>query len=151
MMMKRSPNDLQTLLSESSPVLNDFSDRYRLIQKINQYLQSRFDVKEQILHVGNITQEVLILETYSPVWSSRLKYETESILRDLNQKLLLSLQKIEIRTTPNAVFSAKPKQSTNKGQRKLSQQSAASILEIAEHAPKELREKLERLAARSLK
>ncbi len=109
------------------------------------------DLPEDVWQIANFRQNILIIEVKSSPWGQRLQFERMKI----NQQLALVTEgeftQIEIKVAPykNKVEEKKPvlpsRASTMSGE------TADQLREIADKAPKRLREKLEKLAAHANK
>ena len=113
------------------------------------------DLPEDAFNIANFVQSTLIIEVKSPVWGQRLQFERNNIRRQLNEETQGKFTKIEIKVNPQA-HRQTPNQKTyqyiesvnNKSSvQNISTTTAKHLLDIAEKAPKGLKEKLKRLAA----
>lgn len=106
--------------------------------------------------VANFRQGILIIETANASWLMRLRYEQSALLSALRAQILPSLTSIDIRINPSlAGKKAEIVQENNtqasSGQyivdRRLSEQSAETLREVANRSPEKLRKAIERLAS----
>jgi len=113
------------------------------------------DLPEDAFNIANFVQTTLIIEVKSPVWGQRLQFERNNICRQLNEETQGKFTRIEIKVNPQG-HRQTPNQktyqyieSTSKktSVQAISPTTASHLLDIAEKAPKGLKEKLQRLAA----
>lgn len=113
------------------------------------------DLPEEVWHIANFHQETLVIEIKSPVWGQRLQFERNRICQLLADETQGQLNKIAIRVNPKG-FVAEQKLQTKASQQSVNQSSPSQFrpnkqagehfAEIAQTAPKGLKEKLEKLA-----
>jgi len=117
------------------------------------------DLPEDAFNIVNFLQSTLIIEVKSPVWGQRLQFERNNICRQLNDQTQGQFTKIDIKVNPQG-HRQTPNQKTyeyiesvnNKSSvQNISTTTASHLLDIAEKAPKGLKEKLQRLAANASK
>ncbi len=117
------------------------------------------DLPEDAFNIVNFLQSTLIIEVKSPVWGQRLQFERNNICRQLNDETQGQFTKIDIKVNPQG-HRQTPNQKTyeyiesvnNKSSvQNISTTTASHLLDIAEKAPKGLKEKLQRLAANASK
>lgn len=117
------------------------------------------DLPEDAFNIANFVQTTLIIEVKSPVWGQRLQFERNNICRQLNDETQGRFTKIDIkvnpqghRQTPNQqTYQTIKSVSTNISVQNISITTASHLLDIAEKAPKGLKEKLQKLAAKRSK
>jgi len=118
------------------------------------------DLPEDAFHIANCRQDTLIIEVKSPVWGQRLQFERNTICNALISSTDGNFQKIEIKVNPQGfrqqrheitesnretlrqTVAAQPKDSNTV----FNEKTAKQFLDIAQNAPKGLKEKLEKLA-----
>jgi len=113
------------------------------------------DLPEDAFNIANFVQNTLIIEVKSPVWGQRLQFERNTICQALVEQTQGQFSQIEIkvnpqghRKTPSQSTYLKSKNSNSKSSvQNISPATASQLLAVAEHAPKGLKEKLEKLAA----
>ncbi len=117
------------------------------------------DLPEDAFNIVNFLQSTLIIEVKSPVWGQRLQFERNNICRQLNDQTQGQFTKIDIKVNPQG-HRPTPNQKTyeyiesvnNKSSvQNISTTTASHLLDIAEKAPKGLKEKLQKLAANASK
>ena len=117
------------------------------------------DLPEDAFNIVNFLQSTLIIEVKSPVWGQRLQFERNNICRQLNDETQGQFTKIDIKVNPQG-HRQTPNQKTyeyiesvnNKSSvQNISTTTASHLLDIAEKAPKGLKEKLQKLAANASK
>ncbi|WP_394130648.1 DUF721 domain-containing protein [Shewanella maritima] len=142
--MKKPPQDLSNLLHLSGK-FPELAEKAELLNHLNQHVKQALagPVAEQ-LHVANLRQGVLVIETTSAAWAARVNFQKPKLLRQLQAETLPMLTAIEVKINPRLaiVESNKPI-----NQSKLSLESAKHIEALAEHVEGSLGEKLKRLAA----
>ena len=106
--------------------------------------------------VANFRQGILIIETANASWLMRLRYEQSALLSALRAQILPSLTSIDIRINPSLAGKRgetvqENNTQANTGQyvvdRRLSEQSADTLREVAKRSPEKLRKAIERLAS----
>ena len=117
------------------------------------------DLPEDAFNIVNFVQSTLIIEVKSPVWGQRLQFERNNICRQLNDETQGQFTKIDIKVNPQG-HRQTPNQKTyeyiesaskNISVQNISTTTASHLLDVAEKAPKGLKEKLQRLAANASK
>jgi len=118
------------------------------------------DLPADAFHIANCRQDTLIIEVKSPVWGQRLQFERNTICNALISSTEGNFQKIEIKVNPQG-FRQQRHEVTEKNREKLlksavvptsqstrvvNEKTAKQFLDIAQNAPKGLKEKLEKLA-----
>jgi hypothetical protein len=118
------------------------------------------DLPADAFHIANCRQDTLIIEVKSPVWGQRLQFERNTICNALVSSTNGNFQKIEIKVNPQG-FRQQRHEITEKARAELLQsapvvqdqgegvvneKTAKQFLDIAQNAPKGLKEKLEKLA-----
>ncbi|RLV58941.1 DUF721 domain-containing protein [Parashewanella curva] len=142
--MKKLPQQLNQLLNNSGS-LPELKEKAELILRLNQLLKQhlRGPIAEQV-HVVNLRQNTLILETPSAVWATRLNAQKSQILLTIQNEALPMLTGIDVKVNPRlSTYDANPPIK----HAKLSQTSASHIEALAESVEGELGQKLKRLAA----
>ncbi|WP_133408111.1 DUF721 domain-containing protein [Parashewanella tropica] len=142
--MKKLPQELNQLLNGSG-ALPELKEKAELILRLNQLLKQLLQgpIVEQV-HVANLRQNTLILETPSAVWATRLNAQKSQILLTIQNEALPMLTGIDVKVNPrlSTHHSKAPIEHA-----KLSKTSASHIEALAEHVEGELGQKLKRLAA----
>jgi hypothetical protein len=145
----KSPSDMSSLILSKKSTLSYITEKTNSLTQLNDIVrQTCPDLPEDVWHIANFNQNKLVIEVNSSVWSQRLQFERMKISHKLSEVTQGQFNQIEIKVSPyrNKVASSTntkvPTQTTN-----ISHKSANKILEIAQNAPKSLKEKLEKLAS----
>jgi hypothetical protein len=145
----KSPSDMSSLILSKKSTLSYITEKTNSLTQLNDIVrQTCPDLPEDVWHIANFNQNKLVIEVSSSVWSQRLQFERMKISQKLSEVTQGQFNQIEIKVSPyrnKAVSSINqkiPTQTTN-----ISHKSANKILEIAQNAPKSLKEKLEKLAS----
>ncbi len=117
------------------------------------------DLPESAWHIANFREQTLVIEVKSPVWGQRLQFERNNICQALIKSTDNSFNQIKIKVNPHGFTQVchtvnEANRNSEHTQDKPVVLSAKSIhsapakhlLEIAQNAPKGLKEKLEKLA-----
>lgn len=116
------------------------------------------DLPEEVWQIANFRQDTLIIEVKSPVWGQRLQFERNKICQQLIHDTDGQFVKIEIKISPKSFAVSSP--ATNKNsteivsscvsqrnnEHPINPATAKHLLDVAQTAPKGLKEKLEKLA-----
>ncbi|CDG20342.1 conserved protein of unknown function [Xenorhabdus poinarii G6] len=111
--------------------------------------------------VANYRKQILVLEAGNASWMTRLRYEIPTLLSTLRSGILPSLSSIDIRINPSLMVKcdnneqgcskSSTKAFNNDNQerptRRLTHESAKTLMILAENSPEKLKRRLERLAA----
>ncbi len=88
----------------------------------------------QHCHLSNISNTALVLESSSPVWTAKLRFQTSHILKKIKQvPELQHIQAIRIRTVPSNSATKQFRQKPTKPC--ISESSAKFLQDIAESTP----------------
>ena len=106
------------------------------------------DLPEDVWKIANFHSNTLIIEVKTPVWAQRLQFERMKICRQLSIETEDQFQQIEIKINPHQHrrFAVSDNKDQPAKTQVLSQRTAEQLLEVANNAPKGLKEKLEKLA-----
>ena len=138
------PEDLNELLNESKGPLANIAHKSQFLQKLTSIIQQICpDLPQESFRLANITQHSIVIEAKSPAWGQRLQFERNNILRELNSLESFKATQLEIRVTP---FGFEAPKKEIKPKKQMSPEVAEQLMQVAESAPKSLREKLEKLA-----
>ncbi|MDP2561469.1 DUF721 domain-containing protein [Psychrobium sp. 1_MG-2023] len=144
MNQRHTPDSIHHLMTSKSGKLAKIQQKASQLQVINLFLTTHLlPDSENYCRVANLRQGVLVIEVASGVWSTRLLQLKEHFLLQIRQQLIPNLANIEIKVNPQ-LFVTKPAPKPNS--REISAQTAEHLNTLAEHAPAELAEKLQRLA-----
>lgn len=142
---RRHPSSLSELLSGNTSKFAKIQQKSIELQEINHFVTSQLMPGcESYCRVANLRQGILIIEVASGAWATRMKANRLSLLAQLRQQLLPTLSSIDIQINPKLFVSHQPPPVPNS--RKISDATAEHLAALADSAPKELAEKLQRLA-----
>lgn len=134
------------------------------MQALNKVLASALPKQlSHLCHATQIHQGMLVILVASAAQKRQLEFERISILSKLRQSGFASLSSIEFKIDPNLYRSQAPTSAqpinrftqakkeqdalrTENGKRKMSAETAANLLALAENAPPKMKASLERLA-----
>lgn len=125
------PKPLHKLLSGEKNQVADLITTARKLCRLNQYILSVLDQPlTDHCQVARFEGDLLVLNTDSPVWASRLRYYIPTLLHELKQNIpdLQGLKTIKITTAPP---SPEIEQSIV-SERKISDAAASNITAMAE-------------------
>ncbi len=102
-------------------------------------------------HVSNYQDQILVISADSAAVAMRLNYMKLAIASELRKSGLAELSSIKVQTNPakQTVANEAIKKSQSQGRspgRVMSKQTADNLLELAQHAPESLKQKLQKLA-----
>ncbi|NKF52370.1 DUF721 domain-containing protein [Shewanella sp. WXL01] len=142
--MKKLPQDLSSIIHQADEIPG-LAEKAELLANLNHYVKQAVSgpVADQ-LRVANLRQDVLVIETSSAAWASRINFQKPKLLRQLQAETLPMLTAIEVKINPRLAIAARP---TTVNQSKISSQSAEHIEALADQVEGTLGEKLKRLAA----
>lgn len=144
----KQPVDMSSLFDSSKGTLAQIASKTnslgRLTEIVNQHCP---DIPPDAWHLGNIKADIIVIEVKSSVWAQRFQFERFQLAQAFNQATEGVISKVEISVMP--FLNKKPieKQAVVTTQKQMSAKSAHELLEVAKHAPKGLKQKLERLAS----
>ena len=151
---------MSTLFNSTSGTLAQIQSKTNSLNLLSDIVRQICpDLPEDAFNIANFVQKTLVIEVKSPVWGQRLQFERNTICNELIKQTQGQFSQIEIKVNPQG-HRQKPNQKTyqtsNASNKKSSVQSispstASHLLEIAENAPKGLKEKLIKLAANAIK
>jgi len=156
----KAPKDMSTLFNSTSGTLAQIQSKTNSLSLLSDIVRQICpDLPEDAFNIANFVQTTLIIEVKSPVWGQRLQFERNTICQELIKQTQGQFSQIEIKVNPQGhrqTPNQKTYQRNNVSNKKSSVQSISSntalhLLEIAENAPKGLKEKLEKLAANAIK
>lgn len=152
----KAPKKLSTLFNSTTGTLAQIQSKTNSLSLLSDIVRQICpDLPEDAFNIANFVQSTLIIEVKSPVWGQRLQFERNTICKELIKQTQGQFSQIEIKVNPqghrktpnqNTYLSAKTTNEKSSVQ-SISKETASHLLEIAENAPKGLREKLEKLAA----
>ena len=154
----KAPKELSTLFNATTGTLAQIQSKTNSLSVLSDIVRQICpDLPEDALNIANFVQTTLIIEVKSPAWGHRLQFERNTICSELVKQTQGQFSQIEIkvnpqghRQTPNQQTYLNTKLSTNKSSvQSISASTASHLLEIAENAPKGLKEKLQKLAAKA--
>ncbi len=135
-------------------VLTNLPNRLQQFSNKNQENKQLQKLLEQILDsnmlakcaIANYQDGTLVLNAQSAAVAMRLNYMKISLLSDFRRLGLPELCQIKIQTSPRSAINKTADNSQNQEKKRLTKNAQQSLLEVAEHAPDALKEKLKRLA-----
>ena len=140
----RHPSTLADLLGAKAGKFAKIQQKSRQLQEINQIVtQQIMPGSDQLCRVANFRQGMLVIEVASGAWATRFKANRAGILTQLRQHLP-TLASIDIQINPGLFVSHQVEPKANP--RHISTATAEHLQTLADSAPKELAEKLQRLA-----
>ena len=148
----KAPKDMSTLFNSTTGTLAQIKAKTNsLSQLCSIVLQICPDLPEDALNITNFINNTLVIEVKSPVWGQRLQFERNTICRSLAEQTQGQFSQIEIKVNPYGHQQAAKKtsyarQAKSIPTKSISTSTAKHLLEVAENAPKGLKEKLEKLA-----
>lgn len=156
--MRDSRPKLLVLLSEDTPALGNIQQKAVALLKLNQTVQAMLPVQlRPWCRVANYRRGILVLEVANGSWLMKLRYEQINLLQTLRTEKIPSLASIDIKINPMLMFNyTEKKQPTGNNEanqtpslvkHQLSPNSAEYLNNLAQKSPKQLREKLQRLAS----
>lgn len=155
----KAPKDMSTLFNSETGTLAQIQSKTNSLSLLSDIVRQICpDLPEDAFNIANFVQTTLIIEVKSPVWGQRLQFERNTICAELIKQTQGQFSKIEIkvnpqghRQTPNQKTYQNKLTSDSKGSvQSISTSTASQLLEIAQTAPKGLKETLERLAANAI-
>ncbi|TPH12042.1 DUF721 domain-containing protein [Litorilituus lipolyticus] len=155
----KKPLNLSTLLQSTTGTLAQIQSKTNSLTILADIVRQICpDLPEEVWHIANFRQDTLIIELKTPVWGQRLQFERNKICQQLAIETEGQCSKIEIKVNPQGFISSKSDK-TLKQKQKISAISPNStsaspsnpatarlLLDVAQSAPKGLKEKLEKLA-----
>lgn len=143
-----APKPLGDVLTNLPNRLQQFSNKNQENKQLQKLLEQILDANMLAkCAIANYQDGTLVLNAQSAAVAMRLNYMKMSILSDFRRLGLPELCQIKIQTSPrNAKSQQATQQPPNSEKKRLTKSAQQSLLEVAEHAPDSLKEKLERLA-----
>lgn len=104
-MYRKSPQPLANILSTDSAGLQRLVERTKALSRLNQAMQSYFPSPlNEHCRIANVKENVVIIQTDSSAWHTRLRYHVPQLLAFLRQQPGLGdLREIRIRVKPPEV------------------------------------------------
>ena len=152
----KAPKQLSTLFNSTTGTLAQIQSKTNSLSLLSDIVRQICpDLPEDAFNIANFVQSTLIIEVKSPVWGQRLQFERNTICKSLIEQTQGQFSQIEIkvnpqghRQTPNQnTYVNNNASNTKSSVQSISKDTASHLLEIAQNAPKGLKEKLEKLAA----
>lgn len=139
------PQTLSHVLDEANH-LSNIQQRAAALNKLDRQVKALLPAAVHAeIRVANYRQQILVIEVSSAGWLTRMRYEQEKLLSTLRQQLLPALSKIQLVINPELQCQRYTLQTPTIA-RSLSPKSATVLQELAQQAPKKLRQKLIQLA-----
>ncbi|OUR63415.1 hypothetical protein A9Q74_00805 [Colwellia sp. 39_35_sub15_T18] len=149
----KAPKDMSTLFNSTTGTLAQIKAKTNSLNQLCDIVRQICpDLPEDAFNITNFVNNTLLIEVKSPVWGQRLQFERNNICQLLNKKTQGQFCHIEIKVNPYGHQQAAKKMSyerktTTAATQNISMNTAKHLLEVAENAPKGLKEKLEKLAS----
>jgi len=149
----KAPKDMSTLFNSTTGTLAQIKEKTNSLNQLCDIVRQICpDLPEDALNISNFVNNTLVIEVKSSVWGQRLQFERNNIGRSLDEKTEGKFTKIEIKVNPYGYQQTAKKASYARKTktipaRRISVSTAKHLLEVAENAPKGLKEKLLKLAA----
>ncbi len=149
----KAPKDMSTLFNSTTGTLAQIKAKTNSLNQLCDIVRQICpDLPEDALNITNSSNNTLVIEVKSPVWGQRLQFERNNICQFLTKETQGQFTQIEIKVNPyghqqaakKMSYARKPKITSTQN---ISADTAKHLLEVAEHAPKGLKEKLEKLAS----
>ncbi len=142
----KQPLDRSALMQSPQGTLAQITAKTNFLAKLTAIVrQICADIPEQAYQIANFHQDAIVIEVNSSVWGQRLQFERVKIAQALATASQGKFTKIEIKVNPYFARSASQQDNFNHRYHYISDKAAQHIKQAAEKAPKELKEKLERL------
>ncbi|RHW76706.1 DUF721 domain-containing protein [Colwellia sp. RSH04] len=155
----KKPLNLSTLLQSTTGTLAQIQSKTNSLAILADIVRQICpDLPEEVWHIANFRQDTLIIELKSPVWSQRLQFERNKICQQLAIETEGQCSRIEIKVNPqgfttkktsenlNALYKAAESTKATTRATPSNPATAKLLLDVAQNAPKGLKEKLEKLA-----
>lgn len=156
----KAPKQLSTLFNSTTGTLAQIQSKTNSLSLLSDIVRQICpDLPEDAFNITNFVQSTLIIEVKSPAWGQRLQFERNTICKVLIEQTQGKFSQIEIkvnpqghRQTPNQkTYLSNTHSNSKTSVQSISKGTASHLLEIAENAPKGLKEKLKKLAANANK
>lgn len=157
----KAPKELSTLFNATTGTLAQIQEKTNSLRLLSDIVRQICpDLPQDAFNIANFVRSTLIVEVKSPVWGQRLQFERNTICQQLIKQTQGQFTQIEIKvnpyghkvssgqpsaeknTTPNTAHTTVPTSVQN-----MSSDTASHLLDIAEHAPDGLKQKLRKLVA----
>ncbi len=143
----KNPIDASRLLKSSTGTLAQIAAKTNSLTLLADIVrQTCPDLPAQVWHIANFKQNCLVIEVISAIWGQRLQFERVKISQQLAQATHNEFTQIEIKIAPYRNKQQTVEKIPAKKTQFISQQTAAQLNEVAEHAPESLKKKLQQLA-----
>jgi len=146
----KKPVDMSNLLNSSSGTLAHIQEKTNSLAILADIVRQICpDLPDEAWKIANFEKNSLIIEVKSPVWAQRLQFERNKICQQLIDVTQGKFDRIDIKVNPfTHKKMIKPSSSpADKSSNLISKSTAMHLEDIAQHAPKGLREKLLKLAS----
>lgn len=152
----KAPKDMSTLFNSTTGTLAQIQSKTNSLSLLSDIVRQICpDLPEDAFNIANFVRDTLIIEVKSPVWGQRLQFERNTICQALTLQTQGQFSHIEIKVNPqghrkipsSSTYPDVTKQVGKGSVQSMSVSTASHLLEIAENAPKGLKEKLLKLAA----
>ena len=142
------PTDMSALLVSSSGTLAQIQEKTKYLTTLSNIVRQICpDLPEDAWHIANFKQNTLIIEVKSSVWGQRLQFERTKIAEQLAQETQGQFTMIQLKVNPLYHHQKKPSTPiATHSMSVISKNTAKHLEDLAENAPKGLKEKLLKLA-----
>lgn len=148
----KKPKPMAELLNSTSGTLSQITTKTNSLKKIATIVRQICpDLPEQAWHIGNIRENIVVIEVISSVWGQRLQFERNKITQQLGLESDNRLNQVEIKVNPYFNRKEKSNDDITKPSKYMSPKTAEQLLEVAENAPTSLQEKIRKLAEHAKK
>ncbi|MCJ8319661.1 MAG: DciA family protein [Colwellia sp.] len=151
----KKPVDMSSLLNSSSGTLAHIQEKTNSLAILADIVRQICpDLPDDSWKIANFERNTLIIEVKSPVWGQRLQFERNKICQQLIDVTQGKFDRIDIKVNPfthKQIIKPSSSKVTAKNSYSISKSTASHLKDIAQHAPKGLREKLLKLASHAKK
>jgi hypothetical protein len=147
----KSPSDMSLLINSNKSTLAYITEKTNYLKVLNDIVKHTCpDLPEGVWHITNFNNKSVVVEVNSSVWSQRFQFERMKINQQLVDATQGKYTQIEIKVSPyrNTLRVKQIENNTSSlpQSANISKKTGDELRNIAEHAPKGLKEKLEKLA-----
>lgn len=146
----KKPQDTSSLMKSSTGTLAQIASKTNSLTIIADIVRQICpDLPEEVWHIGNFKQNIIVIEVISAIWAQRLQFERMKINQNLQDATQGEFTQIEIKVSPYRNKVEKQPEVPKNIQSSISERTAQQLNEIAENAPDSLKKKLQKLASLS--
>lgn len=140
---------MSTLFSETSGTLAQIAKKSNSLKILADIVrQSCPDLPAEVWQIANFSQNTLVIEVNSAIWSQRLQFERVNICQQLALATDNIFTQVSIKVSPyrNKKFYEQPVSDETLKTQYISKATAEQLNQVAENAPESLKRKLQKLA-----